>query len=370
MPPGRTLSEPDRVPSAPTASRLKLAVFALTPALLLAAVLAAVLSWWRGGAEGEALNQLAWESSYGERGQPVPPSGPREGYWGARIGPKVQDPVVGWHEPQLSVPGLLDVDERGLQHYRTSATPKRRVLIVGGSVAFGSYASSIATTYFHVLGTELERLGTPADLTIAAAGAWKALQEGHAVQRWVEGLDPDLVVLLNGLNDLTSGATSRKLFGQQIATRDGSQWTTEYHEHDYATRVTDYLEIMRRVGMFARHEGHEALVVLQPSLAERRQPTAIEERLLDRSLLPHASLAALRESYQAMRDGLAALERAGTLRYLDGSRIFDGERPTTFTDLWHFSDFGHRLLGDAMAARIAPVLRALAAREGAPAQRQ
>ena len=337
--------------------RLKLVVFALTPAVLVAGVLAAATFWWR-RPEGKALNQLAWESSYTERGEPVPPQGPREGYWGARIGPKISDPTLGWHEPPLSEPGLLDVDDQGLQRYRTGASAKRHVLIIGGSVAFGSYASSIATTYFHVLGTELDRLGTPADLTIVAAGAWKALQEGYAVERYGSSLAPHLIVLLNGLNDLTSGATSRKLFAQPTETRDGRPFSNEYHEHDYAQRVADYLEIMRRVGLFARRAGRPFLVVLQPSLAERAQRTPIEERLLENSLVPHESGAALQRSYQAMRDGLAALEQSGTLQFLDCSRAFDGERATTFTDLWHFSDFGHRLLGIAMAEKIAPILRA------------
>jgi hypothetical protein len=58
-----------------------------------------------------------------------------------------------------------------------------------------------------------------------------------------------------------------------------------------------------------------------------------------------------------MREGLAQLERSGWLQFLDCSRAFDGERATTFTDLWHFSDFGHRILGTAMAARITTILR-------------
>ena len=76
------------------------------------------------------------------------------------------------------------------------------------------------------------------------------------------------------------------------------------------------------------------------------------------SLLPHPSAAVLQQSYQAMREGLAEMERSGLLYFLDCSRVFDGERATTFADLWHFSDFGHRLLGVAMAERMAPLLRA------------
>ena len=104
---------------------------------------------------GKALNQSAWESSFEERGLPVPPSGPRDGYWGSRLGPKVADPSVGWHEGSILVPDLLDVDARGFQHYVSTAERKSQVVVFGGSVAFGGYASAISATYFHVLGTEL-----------------------------------------------------------------------------------------------------------------------------------------------------------------------------------------------------------------------
>lgn len=337
--------------------RLKLAAFALTPALVLAGVLTVAWRWWR-GPEGRDLNQLAWESSYTERSEPVPEGGPRGGYWGARIGPKVPDDKLGWHEPRTLDPGRVDIDQRGLQYYRTTASPKRQVLIIGGSVAAGAYASSIATTYYDVLGTELERLGTPADLTIVAGGAWKTTQEGRALQMYEPSLRPDLIVFLNGLNDLIVGSRARTLFGEHTPTRDGSPWNENYHDHDYDQRVTDYLEIMRRVGAFAKRVDTPALIVLQPSLVERAHPTPIERRLLELSLLPHPSAAVLQESYEAMRDGLAGMERSEMLHFLDCSRVFDGERATTFVDLWHFSDFGHRLLGVAMAERIAAILRA------------
>jgi len=154
------------------------------------------------------------------------------------------------------------------------------------------------------------------------------------------------------------GSRARTLFGQPTPTRDGSPWDENYHDHDYDQRVADYLEIMRRAGAFATHEGNTTLVVLQPSLVEKAHRTAIEEQLLALSLRPHPSAAALEQSYQAIRSGLASLERSGTLHFLDCSRLFDGERATTFADLWHFSDFGHRLLGVAMAERVAAILRA------------
>jgi len=341
---------------------LKLVVFSLVPATLVAAVLGAVyVLWWRPARElaagGKPLNERAWESTYTERGRPVPASGPREGYWGARLGAKVFDPSTGWHEPHVVIPGLLDIDERGLQRYVTARADKQRVLVVGGSVAQGAYSSSLDTTYFHVLGTELERLGTPADVTVVAAGAWKSLQELPALATYGPEVHPGVVVLIDGLNDLTNGATSRTLYGQVVATADGSPWTITYHAHDYDQRVTDYLENVRRAASVTASMGADLLVVLQPALVDRAHRTSVEDALLGVSLVPHASAEALSRSYDQMRRGLTELARTGVLHFLDGSRLFDGERATTFTDMWHFTDFGHAILGRAIAAQVAPLLQ-------------
>jgi lysophospholipase L1-like esterase len=63
-----------------------------------------------------------------------------------------------------------------------------------------------------------------------------------------------------------------------------------------------------------------------------------------------------------MREGLRVRAASGTLRFLDCSRIFDQERATTFSDLWHFSDTGHEILGKMMAQEIAAMLQNLAGR--------
>ena len=102
--------------------------------------------------------------------------------------------------------------------------------------------------------------------------------------------------------------------------------------------------------------GTELLIVLQPSLAERASPTPVEEQLLAGALQAHASRAALTDSYEALRRGLASLGVRKNVHFLDCSRLFDSERATTFADLWHFSDRGHELLGQALARALIPLL--------------
>jgi lysophospholipase L1-like esterase len=339
----------------------RLAFAAVVPAILLGALAVLWIAYgerFLAPAGGRELNRLAWESTFVERGLDVPPAGPRDGYWGERLLPKARDALTGWREDAQRITGFLDVDDRGCQSLAGSGDGRRHVLIVGGSVAFGAYASSAPTTYFHRLGRRLEEAGAPADVTVCAAGAWKSRQELAALEARAAELRPDLIVLFDGLNDLTSGATSDALFGDRVPVPDGRTWSVHFHAHDYERRVADYLDNVRQAVRVSAGGSAGLLLVLQPSLAERREPSFLERRLLAASLEPHESKRALTDGYEAMRAGLRELAAASPgVEFLDLSRVFDTEEPTTFTDLWHFTDPGHEIVAAAMAPRIAELLR-------------
>jgi lysophospholipase L1-like esterase len=307
---------------------------------------------------GKNLNKTAWEATYTERYLPVPESGPREGYWGSRVGIGTPDVLTVWHDSETHISRLIDVDSAGHQHYqsREGGNGKYRVVILGGSVASGAYASSIRTTYFNVIGKRLEELGVPTDIDIVAAGAWKSIQEIKALERFFQASNPDVVVFLDGLNDLTNGATSRHLYGEPFKTSNGESADPIYHSHDYEQRVSDYLANMAVAQKLTAARNSDMLVVLQPSLNERAHRTAVEEKLLAASLVPHTSSLALTTSYEAIKRQLALMSRAGGFAYLDGSNLFDSEKETVFADIWHFSDVGHRVLGSVIADKIAEIL--------------
>ena len=101
------------------------------------------------GASGPSLNKAAWEATFTERALPVPDGGPREGYGGSRVNPK------NWScggtlycEREQRAPGLYEIDARGFQHVSDGPEPRAVILVVGGSVAWGAYASGIEETYF------------------------------------------------------------------------------------------------------------------------------------------------------------------------------------------------------------------------------
>ncbi|MBM79871.1 MAG: hypothetical protein CMJ78_04675 [Planctomycetaceae bacterium] len=306
---------------------------------------------------GKELNQRAWDVTYEERGLPIPETGPRDGYWGERIEKKAPHPAVKWTEPTVQLAGILSIDQNGVQRYLPDGKPDSEVLVVGGSVAFGTYASGHDTTYFCQLGELLSKQGHRCQVSVFAAGAWKSIQDFTGVRYYtLQHSKPNVVVYLNGLNDLTNGSNAQTLFGEPTRTKDGSQWTYLYHEHDYRERVDLYLKNMSDAADFSKSQNQKMLVVLQPALFERSQLTDVEKELLEGSLLPHKSVDDLLQSYDAMRQGLQKLAKETHVHFLDASRIFEMETATTFTDIWHFSDVGHRILAETMLPAIDQIL--------------
>jgi lysophospholipase L1-like esterase len=278
---------------------------------------------------GEALNRLAWEANFSERGLPVPAGGPRDGYWGARMPPQTKDPDLGWREAEAHMPGLVEEDAAGLQR-EDSPGARAHLLIIGGSVAWGAYASTIEATYFARLARALAAQGWPVRITVLAAGAWTSEHELRALRLRGLALDPDVILILDCLNDFTQQRGSE----EELAA-------------GYVSRMRDARDL-------ARAQGIAVVFALQPMLLHKRR-SAIEDRILELSLDAPAE-ARLRRGYTRVRAGLRELARQEGTSFIDCADVFDGERATTFTDLWHFADPGHALLADPLARALLEVL--------------
>jgi len=286
---------------------------------------------------GKKLNKGAWEASFRERGLRVPRDGPRDGYWGNRMPAWTRDPDVGWHESETHIPRLVEQDSLGLQRQGGDGA-RAHVLILGGSVAWGAYASTIKATYFGQLEGRLAAAGHPARLTVMAAGAWTSENELKAFRTRGVALAPDVVVFLNGMNDLTQG--------KDIAEE---------------ARVRGYLDHMHEARDLAETKHIAAVFALQPALHGKRHKTPLEERILE---LMVDKAAFVPTAYPRMRDGLRGLSSHPGTTVVDCSDAFSGEVATTFTDIWHFADPGHRLLADCLAAGLLPVLDSEMSRKG------
>jgi lysophospholipase L1-like esterase len=309
------------------------ALFWTITLLIPAAFAVGLWAFWRSREtsllSGVALNKAAWEASFRERGLPVP-QGPRDGYWGVGMPPWTRDPEMGWHEPEAHIPRLVEEDASGLQ---TVEAPGARwhVLIMGGSVAWGAYASTIETTYFAQLSERLAASGHPVKVTTLAAGSWTSENELQAFRHRGPALAPDVVLFLNGMNDLTHGQKSPE-----------------------DARVQAYLDHMHEARDLAQTQGMASVFALQPALAGKRRKSVLEKRVL--ALSPKGRF--VPSAYPVMRRGLEGLAAEPGTTVIDCSDAFSGEAATTFTDIWHFADPGHRLLAECLMTGLLPVLDA------------
>lgn len=295
--------------------------------------------------DGPDLNQKAWEASYRERGMTIPMRGPREGYWGSRISPKISHELLGWRENAISLPGLLEIDVNGIQRYRSNAENPNTILIVGDSVAFGAYASSLKTVYFHQIGTALDEQELGSNIYIFASGGWRSPEELIALQIFSNQIQPDIVVFLNGLNDLTTGMSATSSIANYMASRGGLTIHRQEHIQDYDDRTKQFLMNMHDAATRIRSWGGQVVFVLQPALFTRNTPTEIEKQLLtDTVVTMRLALPQLKRAYEKIRSGLTAEATNPGIHFLDASRLFSDEKFTTFSDMWHFSDYGHAVL--------------------------
>ena len=145
---------------------------------------------------------------------------------------------------------------------------------------------------------------------------------------------PRIVLFLNGLNDFT----------QNI-------------EVPFEDRLPAYLEHMRRARDLARLEEITQVFALQPFLTGKRHKSRIEDLILQES--PGGG--PIGGELPRLRRGLEEIASEETTYFADCSGAFDSEIPTTFSDLWHFSDPGHELLAACLEASLDRILAQLAA---------
>lgn len=304
------------------------------------------------------INKKAWEASFTERSLPIPEQGPREGYWGSRLEHQTYDLVLGWRLSEQEIPRLISVDNQGLQHIKSENPKAFKLFILGASVAFGAYASDQEHTYFGQLQKLLAEKGVDVDITVASAGAWKSEQSLAALMKFFDTVKPDAVMYINGLNSLTVGSSAHTRYGEKVEIEDGSEWSLLYHEHDYEARTKVYLENMGKAKKFALEKHLPIFFFLQPALFEKKHQSAIEVALnasYSEFLGPND---VLKRSYDQMNAGMQSFADSNSY-FLDLSNAFDSEKATTFTDMWHFSDPGHRIVAEKISTFMAPILRGI-----------
>ncbi len=293
-----------------------------------------VHAWKNRGLAGIELNRAAWEATYTERGQPAPPVGPREGYWAERIRPqKYPCGDLDACERTQSIPLLVTIDGRGFQHVGAGLEAFPRLLFVGGSVAFGAYSSTIETSYFSVLLRQLTAEFPGLGISILARNGSVGREDFESYALRGAEVRPDMVVFLNGLNDLMNRPGKSPSEG-----------------------LRKYRRSLRLAAQLGRLQGLPMVFAIQPFLGGKVHKTEIERRLLELTSDDYENQ--INPWYRRLAfEARQLAKREGAVAFLDYSDLLAQEEKTTFADQWHFSDFGHTILAGALARDLAPLLR-------------
>jgi len=171
---------------------------------------------------------------------------------------------------------------------------------------------------------------------------------------------PDLVIFLDGLNDLTNGATSATVYDRKTKTSDGSKVIVTpvgSHTHDYEVRIRDYLKNMEEATEFVVEHNKKILIILQPMLFERNHRTRTENMLVKSYVAYLGPESSFKKSYAQIKQGLQSIvETEDNAFFLDCSDIFADETATSFCDIWHFADSGHIILADGISKKLLRLL--------------
>jgi lysophospholipase L1-like esterase len=233
--------------------------------------------------------------------------------------------------PETHIPGMVEIDKNGRQYAWSDPHPNESLLIIGGSVAFGAYASSERQTYFHKLALLLGHLHHRVKIIVQATGGWTSANELAAFKKLGLPLKPNYVLILDGMNDM-------------ILDKDKPE----------ERRVRDYLDRMRELRDMAVARGIIVIFAPQPYLPEKANKTALEVIIVNESYHP---LNRLNSAWEELRQGVQALTIPGKVYVVDCSGIFDHARRTIFTDIWHFTDIGQSRLARILAQGLDPILK-------------
>ena len=281
-----------------------------------------------GNLGGDKLRLAGWEASFIERGLTVPPEGPREGIEGEGV--TALRCATSECNPYKDIPGIIEIDSNGFQTAGDIPNPYPHILIIGGSVAWGAGASDIDNTYFSRLYGILKN--EYPDVRISVLAYYGSASNTDLSSFIRKGLDaePDAVVFLNGLNDLTVKGETRH------------------------SDAADYIINMETAALIGKRHNIPVIIVRQPFPGGKKHKTALERRILELSRKDYETV--ITPLYNHMGKALQKLAGSGEIYYIDAASCFDEETATTFNDQWHFSDPGHKLLAERMYQGLVPIL--------------
>ena len=244
-----------------------------------------------------------------------------------------------------------------------------RIFVLGGSALYGIFATSDNTTIPGYLQEFYNEFTTDRDVRVINAGVngHESFAETYIVKNKIIDLDPDLIIVFDGWNDL--GAPLEREYKEPTGIEHLEQYSLVIRKY---YKTIDFYEFIERVwekqiGENKRYvndgtadqkselwksrwkeicelgekENFKVIITLQPIVGAGNKVLADWELRHVEEAAGHVA------SYNFMRDKLNELETncAGTEDFTD---IFDNETGLIYFDYVHMGDAGNRIVAEKM----------------------
>ena len=240
-----------------------------------------------------------------------------------------------------------------------------RIFVLGGSVLYGLYATSDNTTISGYLQEFYNEFTTDRDVRVINAGAngHESFAETYLVKNKIIDLNPDLIIVLDGWNDL--GAPLEREYKEPKGMEQLEQYSSIIRKYYKTIQFYEFIERIweKQIGENKREindgtanqkselwksrwkeicelgekENFKVIITLQPIVG------AGNKVLTDWELRFVKEAAGSAASYNFMRDKLNELETNCAVTE-DLTNIFDNETELIYFDYVHMGDKGNRII--------------------------
>ena len=256
-----------------------------------------------------------------------------------------------------------------------------RIILVGGSTAFGGHATSDDKTFAVQLEKNLNskstELGTSFEIINAGMPAFNSMQELILIEWKLLKHSPDMIIVFDGFNDAmtylqrdnrpgfpylfkkieritsTSALVKNRMRHVRIIRkimelmekREVNQQTT--FDPEVVEFYRNNLDVMCHL---LNSYSIKPFIVFQPVLDYKDPLSELERKKLENETSMN------RKTFVRLCDDLAAsayeVSKDNDAIYLDSRNIFDGISDILFTDDCHMNDRGHKIVADELYQRI------------------
>lgn len=263
-----------------------------------------------------------------------------------------------------------------------------RIFILGGSTTFGIVSTSDQTTisgylqkYFDDSGNDFVEI-----INAGVTGANSRDEYFHLKTKILE-FDPDMIILYDGWNDITSRTTFMHLSDEEYSTKpqaetiqinkienEGTGILKLFEKINYQTgikfgayiksliTVEEYGKDTERINLFSKHNWMNAcslgisnnfstVIVLQPILGTSDRELSSHENSIKRGTFEANNLQYLKD-FDFYSNEL--METCSLM--IDMRNAFDGVNEPVFWDHGHTSDFGNQIIAKKMFEKILPMV--------------